>query len=85
MPNPLAMKKRTMVLKGNCSAYYAVGKDKEIIVEELKEAGFTNIVEKENTSGWAKSGLVSRVEIDDRERYHKGYYRKPDSTSMMRL
>lgn len=57
---------------------YVVGKDINDIYHILDEAGFENITEREDNSGWRDSGEVIRVSIDNSNTYSKGDYQKKE-------
>ena len=57
---------------------YVNGKSVDEIYDELEKAGFENIKKEKVYSGWKKSGDVVRVSIDNKNKFKKGRYRKPD-------
>lgn len=59
-------------------ASYAVNEDLELIYNELKSAGFSNIQKKSDDSGWANSNEVLRVTIDNQTDFSKGKYEDVD-------
>ena len=59
---------------------YIIGSSYGDIVEELEDAGFTNIKMVPENSGWEKDGIVTAVTVDSRSDFSKGTYYKPDTT-----
>ena len=59
-------------------ASYAIGQDLDDIYNELENAGFTNIIMKQDDTGWLEANEVINVTIDNSDSYSKGGYRKPD-------
>ena len=57
---------------------YVAGENLNDIKKELQNAGFTNITEKQDSSGWMESGKVISVSIDNSDSYTKGKYLKPE-------
>ena len=57
---------------------YVSGVQLSDVYSELEEAGFENITQRPNSSGWLESGQVMGVSIDNSELYSKGSYEKPD-------
>ncbi len=58
---------------------YPVGKELDIVYGELKNAGFSNITSKEDSSGWLQDNTVTDVIIDGSSAYKKGAYLKADT------
>ena len=57
---------------------YVVGQNLKDVKNELQNAGFSNITEKQDSSGWLESGKVISVSIDNSDSYTKGKYLKPE-------
>lgn len=59
-------------------ASYAFGESLDTIYNELDNAGFENIIKKQDTSGWQNSDEVLNVTIDNLSNYKKDSYKKAD-------
>ncbi|WP_028236462.1 hypothetical protein [Pseudobutyrivibrio sp. MD2005] len=57
---------------------YIAGEDLKDIKNELQNAGFTNITERQDSCGWLESGKVISVSIDNSDSYRKGKYVEPE-------
>ena len=55
-----------------------INRNLEEIHDELKKAGFVNIVAKPDKAGWLESGRVTNVVIDGKDKYKKGRYLDPN-------
>ena len=56
---------------------YVAGQKLDTILNELNSAGFENITQRPDDSGWLESQSVIRVTIDNSDSFSKGSYKEP--------